>query len=112
LLLEEKILSHHFSHTTGATELCGHDGQVQQGEQDVFDDDAFDMALCLRLLSLYTTHLGEECHRTAIREMCRVGPDVRIFPLLALGATRSPFVDQAVDELNQRGLSVPLDNVP
>ena len=32
LLLEQEILRHHRSHTTGATELRGHDGQVQQGE--------------------------------------------------------------------------------
>ena len=35
LLLEQEILRHHRSHTTGATELRGHDGQVQQGEQEV-----------------------------------------------------------------------------
>src|SRR6266446_4805653 len=35
LLLEEEILRHHRSHATRATELCGHDGQVQQGEQEV-----------------------------------------------------------------------------
>jgi hypothetical protein len=35
LLLEEKTLRHHRSHTTRATELCGHDGQVQQGQQEV-----------------------------------------------------------------------------
>ena len=35
LLLEHKILCNHRSHTTGATELRGHDGQVQQGEQEI-----------------------------------------------------------------------------
>ena len=35
LLLEEEILRHHRSHTTRAIELGGHDGQVQQGEQEV-----------------------------------------------------------------------------
>ena len=35
LLLEEEILRHHRSHTTGAAELRGHDGQVQQSEQEV-----------------------------------------------------------------------------
>ena len=29
LLLEQEILRDHRSHATGATELCGHDGQVQ-----------------------------------------------------------------------------------
>ena len=35
LLLEQEILRDHRSHATGATELGGLDGQVQQGEQDI-----------------------------------------------------------------------------
>ena len=33
--LEQKILRHYRSYTTGATELRGHDGQMQQREQEV-----------------------------------------------------------------------------
>ena len=53
-----------------------------------FPDLSFDLALCSHFLFLYTTQLGEAFHQTAIREMCRVASEVRIFPLLALGATR------------------------
>src|SRR5712692_4155247 len=35
LLLEQEILRDHRSQATGATQLCGHDGQVKQGEQEV-----------------------------------------------------------------------------
>ena len=35
LLLEQEVLRDHRSHATGATELRGHDGEVQQGEQEV-----------------------------------------------------------------------------
>jgi hypothetical protein len=35
LLLEQEILRHHRSHATGATPLRGHDGEVEQGEQEV-----------------------------------------------------------------------------
>jgi hypothetical protein len=35
LLLEQQVLRHHRSYTTGATELRGHDGEVKQGEQEV-----------------------------------------------------------------------------
>ena len=35
LLLEQEILHDHRSHATGATHLRGHDGQVQQAEQEV-----------------------------------------------------------------------------
>ena len=35
LMREQEILRHHRSHTPGATELRGHDGEVKQGEQEV-----------------------------------------------------------------------------
>ena len=35
LLLEQEVLRHHRSDTTGATKLRGHDGEVKQGEQEV-----------------------------------------------------------------------------
>jgi hypothetical protein len=35
LLLEQEILHNHRSHATWTTQLRGHDGQVQQGEQEV-----------------------------------------------------------------------------
>ena len=60
-----------------------------------FSDSSFDLALCSHFLFLYTTQLGEAFHHSAIREMCRVAAEVRIFPLLALGATPSPIVDRS-----------------
>ena len=35
LLLEEKVLRHHRSYTTGPARFCGHDGEVKQAEQEV-----------------------------------------------------------------------------
>ena len=35
LLLEHEILGHHRSHATVATQLRGHDGQVQQCEHEI-----------------------------------------------------------------------------
>ena len=35
LLLEQQILRHHGAHATGTTELRGHDGKMQQREQDI-----------------------------------------------------------------------------
>ena len=77
-----------------------------------FGDTSFDLALCSHLLFLYTTQLGEAFHRLAVREMCRVAAEVRIFPLLALGATRSPYVDTIVDEFAHQGLDVSIADVP
>ena len=77
-----------------------------------FDDSSFDLALCSHFLFLYTTQLGEAFHRSAIREMCRVATEVRIFPLLALGGASSRFVDLMRDEVSGQGLNVSIDEVP
>jgi hypothetical protein len=77
-----------------------------------FADASFDLALCSHFLFLYTAQLDEAFHRAAIREMCRVAREIRIFPLVALDGRRSPYVDQAVDELARSRLDVSLENVP
>jgi SAM-dependent methyltransferase len=77
-----------------------------------FDDDAFDLALSSHFLFLYTTQLGEAFHRVAIREMCRVAREVRIFPVLALGGMRSSLVGPVMDDLGARGFDVVIEQVP
>jgi hypothetical protein len=44
--------------------------------------------------------------------MCRVAAEVRIFPLLALGGRRSPFVDGIVQTLCDAGYHVSIETVP
>jgi ubiquinone/menaquinone biosynthesis C-methylase UbiE len=77
-----------------------------------FVDASFDLALCSHFLFLYTTQLGEAFHRAAIQEMCRVAAEVRIFPLLALGGSQSPLVDQTLAELSGQGIDVSIVDVP
>ena len=77
-----------------------------------FPDTSFDLALCSHFLFLYSTHLGQEVHRTAIDELCRVAAEVRLFPLLALGGQRSPYVDENVDRLRKIGFDVSIESVP
>jgi len=77
-----------------------------------FDDASFDLALCSHFLFLYTTQLGEAFHQIAIREMCRVALEVRIFPLLALGATLSPIVQKVVEGFGGHGFNVSIEDVP
>lgn len=77
-----------------------------------FSNGAFDLALCSHFLFLYTTQLGDVFHQAAIREMCRVATEIRIFPLLALGATPSPLIDPVVEQLGERGFTVSIDEVP
>jgi len=77
-----------------------------------FDDGRFDLALCSHFLFLYSTQLGEAFHRAALHEMCRVAREVRVFPLLALGSQRSPFVDGCVDALKALGYHATIERVP
>lgn len=77
-----------------------------------FSDVTFDLALCSHFLFLYTKQLGESFHLRAIREMCRVAREVRIFPLLALGAVSSPLVEPVIAAFEGDGFSVSIEPVP
>jgi hypothetical protein len=77
-----------------------------------FEHDAFDLALCSHFLFLYSTQLGEAFHRAALRELCRVASEVRVFPLLALGGERSVFVDSCAEDLAKSGHRVTIETVP
>jgi hypothetical protein len=76
-----------------------------------FPDKSFDLAVCSHFLFLYTEHLTEAFHRSAILELCRVACEVRIFPLLALDGRTSPYVARVVDDLCDRW-EVSLETVP
>jgi hypothetical protein len=77
-----------------------------------FAEASFDLALSSHFAFLYTTQLGEAFHRATVREMCRVAHESRIFPLLALGGQRSPFVETIADELGHSGFAVSIERVP
>ena len=77
-----------------------------------FADAALDLALCSHVLFLYTAQLDEPFHRSAVRELCRVAREVRVFPLLALGGQRSPHVDFVATEARAAGHEVLVEPVP
>ena len=89
-------------------------GRYVEGELPTlpFPDRSFDLALCSHLLFLYSDRLGEAFHHQAARELCRLAGEVRIFPLLALGGKRSPFIDSTTAELRKDGHDVSIENVP
>jgi hypothetical protein len=76
-----------------------------------FADQSFDLALCSHFLFLYTEHLPEAFHRSAIFELCRVAREVRIFPLLALDGRTSPYVPNIMAGLSD-SREVTLETVP
>ena len=77
-----------------------------------FADGAFDIVVCSHFLFLYTAQTTERFHLESVDELCRVGRDVRIFPLLALGATPSPYVPAVVEHLSACGRKVSIEPVP
>jgi hypothetical protein len=77
-----------------------------------FSDGAFDLAVCSHFLFLYSDQLGEAFHHEAVLELCRVAPEVRIFPVLALGGRPSPFLPSLIRQLRDEGHQATLERVP
>jgi hypothetical protein len=77
-----------------------------------FDDRSFGLALSSHFLFLYTEQFDVRFHCAAILEMCRVADEVRVFPLLALGAVPSRHIDPVAQEMRRRGFDVTIDTVP
>ena len=57
-------------------------------------------------------HLSKDFHIQAIEELCRVASEVRIFPLLELGAKKSRHLDPVIDRLEKGGFVVGIKKVP
>ena len=53
---------------------------------------SFGLAVCSHLLFLYSDLLAEDFHIRAIRELCRVAREARIFPLLTQSRQPSPHL--------------------
>jgi hypothetical protein len=77
-----------------------------------FPDGSFDLAVCSHFLFLYTEQLGEPFHFDALVELCRVAPEVRLFPMLALGGQPSRLVPIMSRRLRGAGHEVTIERVP
>lgn len=77
-----------------------------------FADGQFDLALCSHLLFLYSEQLSLAFHEAAIRELCRVAREVRIFPLLALDCRPSPHIEPIRARMRQAGFVAEIVRVP
>jgi hypothetical protein len=77
-----------------------------------FEDRSFDLAICSHFLFLYSQQLGEAFHHTAIKELCRIAKEVRIFPLLALGGIGYSYVSPIAHSFRQLGYTVSIERVP
>lgn len=77
-----------------------------------FPSHAFDLALCSHFLFFYSDNLSLTFHQLAVKELCRVAREVRIFPLLTYNAQPSRYVDPVVAQLKQDDHSVSQETVP
>ncbi len=76
-----------------------------------FPDGRFDLALCSHLLFLYSELLSRDFHLKAIRELCRVAGEVRIFPLVGLDCELSPYLALIQEQLGSAGFRVEVRKV-
>ncbi|MEJ2685760.1 MAG: SAM-dependent methyltransferase [Gammaproteobacteria bacterium] len=77
-----------------------------------FADDSFGLALSSHFLFLYSDHLDLTFHIDTIAELCRVSEELRIFPLLQLGANPSVHVDPVTHHFRANGYEVTRVRVP
>ncbi|MGH3854360.1 MAG: methyltransferase domain-containing protein [Pseudonocardiaceae bacterium] len=74
-----------------------------------FADHAFDVVVSSHLLFSYADRLDLAFHRDAIGELMRVTHDeLRIFPLVPMGAGGYPYLDQLLAQLASRGITTQL----
>ncbi|HRW10925.1 MAG TPA: hypothetical protein P5121_37745 [Caldilineaceae bacterium] len=77
-----------------------------------FPDQHFTLALSSHFLLLYTEQLSLEFHCAAVKELCRVACEVRIFPLLDLACQRSAHVEPLQRYLQELGYRAQIEAVP
>lgn len=68
-----------------------------------FKSGSFGLVVCSHLLFLYSELLSQAVHIEWARELCRVGSEVRIFPLLTLRGQRSPHLAAVQTALQAEG---------
>jgi len=91
------------------------DGRYRTSELPAlpFREREFDLALCSHFLFTYSDALTLDFHLAAIREMCRVASEARIFPLLpSFDTAHSPHVKPVVRELSAEGHRCEIRRMP
>jgi hypothetical protein len=73
---------------------------------------SFGLAVCSHLLFLYSELLNEAFHIAAVRELCRVATEVRIFPLITLRHQASSHLSAVRAALDGDGHHTEILTVP
>ena len=64
-----------------------------------FRSGSFDLVLCSHLLFLYSTEFDAETHLSFLRELLRLGREVRVYPLLDMDGRPSPHLEGTLQAL-------------
>jgi hypothetical protein len=76
-------------------------------------DQEFGLALCSHLLFTYDNVLSPEFHVDAIKEMCRIAAEARIFPVMPqFGVRHSVQLDPVIKALAASGYACEIKQVP
>ena len=77
-----------------------------------FPDHHFDLVLSAHLLFFYSANRDLTFHLNAIRELLRIGSEVRIFPIVDVNSNASPFLSPVIDELKKEEITCSVERVP
>ncbi|SEF27444.1 Methyltransferase domain-containing protein [Amycolatopsis pretoriensis] len=102
---------HYLRARTGSVELFARDrgahpeNYVEAALPELpFADGQFDLVLSSHLLFSYADRYDREFHLASLRELARVGREVRVFPLVPMGSAENPELAAVRAELAAAGL--------
>ena len=77
-----------------------------------FPDRHFDLVLSAHFLFFYSANRDLAFHLNAVRELLRIGTEVRIFPIVDVNSNPSPFLSPVIDEIEKDGIACSVERVP
>lgn len=77
-----------------------------------FPDQAFDLVLSSHLLFFYSENKDLDFHLASIKELTRIGKEVRIFPLVDVDNNPSKYLPSALDLIKKLGYQHMIRKVP
>ena len=77
-----------------------------------FPDQHFDLVLSAHFLFFYSANRDFAFHLNAVRELLRIGSEVRIFPIVDVNSNPSPFLSPVMDVLEKDGITCGVERVP
>ena len=77
-----------------------------------FPDHHFDLVLSAHLLFFYSANRDLAFHLDAVRELLRIGTEVRIFPIVDVNSNPSSFLSPVINALEKDGITCSVERVP